>query len=145
MAHFVFFCRCKTPTTGCDWLRGRGCWERDDRFCDGQANARASNDVGRGTSYFKHKTWGGHGADTAGTFVRTLSIDAPTQTFFVNQNYEHLFKANSPVEAAATNAPAGRGAAIPRHSHYLQSKVVRARERIEAEAEVEMEGDGRVT
>lgn len=54
----------------------------------------------------------------------------------MDQNYEHLFKANAPAEAPPTNAPAGRGAAIPRHSHYLQSKVVRARERIEAELEI---------
>ncbi|KAI0276573.1 protein transporter, partial [Russula aff. rugulosa BPL654] len=56
------------------------------------------------------------------------------------QNYEHLFKANAPAETPPTNAPSGRGgAAIPRHSHYLQSKVVRARERIEAELEVARE------
>ncbi|KAJ7072418.1 Pam16-domain-containing protein [Mycena amicta] len=34
------------------------------------------------------------------------------------QHYEHLFKANSPKQL---------------HSHYIQSKVVRARERLEAE------------
>ncbi|KAH9994022.1 hypothetical protein BJV77DRAFT_1182763 [Russula vinacea] len=55
------------------------------------------------------------------------------------QNYEHLFKANAPPEVAPTNAPSGRGTAIPRHSHYLQSKVVRARERIEAELEIAKE------
>ncbi|KAN0114119.1 hypothetical protein V8E52_007095 [Russula decolorans] len=56
------------------------------------------------------------------------------------QNYEHLFKANAAAEASPTNAPGGRGAAaIPRHSHYLQSKVVRARERIEAELEIARE------
>jgi mitochondrial import inner membrane translocase subunit TIM16 len=57
----------------------------------------------------------------------------------VAQNYEHLFKANAPAEVPPTNAPGGRGAAIPRHSHYLQSKVVRARERIEAELEIARE------
>ncbi|KAF8502109.1 Pam16-domain-containing protein, partial [Russula emetica] len=58
----------------------------------------------------------------------------------VLQNYEHLFKANAPAEAPPTNAPGGRGGAtIPRHSHYLQSKVVRARERIEAELEMARE------
>lgn len=31
---------------------------------------------------------------------------------------------------------------IPSHSHYLQSKVVRARERIEAEMKVAAEEDG---
>src|SRR6266849_6040713 len=35
-------CRCKTPATRRDWLRGRGCWERDDRLSHGQADARAS-------------------------------------------------------------------------------------------------------
>jgi len=58
---------------------------------------------------------------------------------FCDQNYEHLFKANA-AEAPPTNAPGGRGAgAISRHSHYLQSKVVRARERIEAELEMARE------
>ncbi|KIY74281.1 hypothetical protein CYLTODRAFT_340455, partial [Cylindrobasidium torrendii FP15055 ss-10] len=37
----------------------------------------------------------------------------------VMKQYEHLFKANSPPARI--------------HSHYLQSKVVRARERLEAE------------
>ncbi|KAJ7594853.1 hypothetical protein C8J56DRAFT_927784 [Mycena floridula] len=51
----------------------------------------------------------------------------------VLQNYEHLFKANSPPVAPAKDAlPTGKVQA-PVHSHYLQSKVVRARERIEAE------------
>lgn len=60
--------------------------------------------------------------------------------FLCDQNYEHLFKANALAEAPPTNAPGGRGAAvIPRHSHYLQSKVVRARERIEAELEMARE------
>ncbi|TFY83607.1 hypothetical protein EWM64_g399 [Hericium alpestre] len=48
------------------------------------------------------------------------------------KNYEHLFKANSPP-APQKPAPGAR-ANPPFHSHYLQSKVIRARERIEAEA-----------
>ncbi|KAI0046082.1 protein transporter [Auriscalpium vulgare] len=52
----------------------------------------------------------------------------------VVQNYEHLFKANSPPEAPPK--PAARGSAPPTNSHYLLSKVVRARERIEAELKV---------
>ncbi|KAF5370558.1 hypothetical protein D9758_001837 [Tetrapyrgos nigripes] len=56
-------------------------------------------------------------------------------------NYEHLFKANSPPPAPPKGTPtSGRGAkATPAHSHYLQSKVVRARERIEAELKVASE------
>ena len=130
-------CRCKTPATRRDWLRGRGCGERDDRLYDGQADARASNDVGRGASYFEHETWRGRRANPAGMgpdFVHRCS--EPT---FCDQNYEHLFKANAPAEAPPTNAPGGRGTGIPRHSHYLQSKVVRARERIEAELEIARE------
>ncbi|KAF8622344.1 hypothetical protein AX15_007077 [Amanita polypyramis BW_CC] len=50
------------------------------------------------------------------------------------KNYEHLFKANSPP---ASDKPAsGRTMTIPTHSHYLQSKVVRAKERIRAEIEM---------
>lgn len=48
-----------------------------------------------------------------------------------SQNYEHLFKANSPPPPPE-NPPPGRQK--PQYwSLYLQSKVVRAKERIEAE------------
>ncbi|KAF9263440.1 protein transporter [Marasmius fiardii PR-910] len=53
----------------------------------------------------------------------------------VLSNYEHLFKVNSPPAAPPTPS-AGKAKAAPAHSHYIQSKVVRARERIEAELEV---------
>ncbi|KAI0313891.1 hypothetical protein OF83DRAFT_1086019 [Amylostereum chailletii] len=53
----------------------------------------------------------------------------------VLQNYEHMFKANSPPVTKAPPKPAAGGRPPPpsAHSHYIQSKVVRARERIEAE------------
>ncbi|VDC02761.1 unnamed protein product [Peniophora sp. CBMAI 1063] len=55
----------------------------------------------------------------------------------VMKHYEHLFKANSPQPAkkAAAKPAAGSKQAPPppAHSIYVQSKVVRARERIEAE------------
>ncbi|KAG6917426.1 hypothetical protein DXG01_002512 [Tephrocybe rancida] len=47
------------------------------------------------------------------------------------KNYEHLFKANSP--APPPEKPLPKGKSLPINSHYLQSKVFRARERIEAE------------
>ncbi|EMD37250.1 hypothetical protein CERSUDRAFT_94256 [Gelatoporia subvermispora B] len=53
------------------------------------------------------------------------------------EHYQHLFKANSPPPAPAKPAAAPKGGRQPpplAHSHYLQSKVVRARERLEAEA-----------
>ncbi|EKD02180.1 hypothetical protein A1Q2_03542 [Trichosporon asahii var. asahii CBS 8904] len=71
-------------------------------------------------------------------------------------NYERIFKANSPPEApkpppaakeavgAAAQAAAAQAARAakkapkgPTHSHYLQSKVYRALERIKAEAAAE--------
>ena len=61
------------------------------------------------------------------------------------QNYEHLFKMNSPasvppLSGAPTPRPAaGKQPVLPSHSHYLQSKVVRARERIEAELKISEE------
>ncbi|THU95343.1 protein transporter [Dendrothele bispora CBS 962.96] len=56
-------------------------------------------------------------------------------------NYEHLFKANSPPPPPPKGTPTSgsRAKATPAHSHYLQSKVIRARERIEAELEVASE------
>jgi len=51
-----------------------------------------------------------------------------------SQRYEHLFKQNSPSETTAPAKPvAGKRTQVKYYSHYLQSKVVRARERIEAE------------
>ncbi|RDB16807.1 Mitochondrial import inner membrane translocase subunit TIM16 [Hypsizygus marmoreus] len=48
------------------------------------------------------------------------------------KNYEHLFKANAFAPPPPDKPIRGRHV-HPIHSHYLQSKVVRARERIEAE------------
>jgi len=59
------------------------------------------------------------------------------------QHYEHLFKANSPPAPPPKSAtPAPRAKAVNQfHSHYLQSKVVRARERIEAESKMAAEAE----
>ncbi|KAG6868107.1 hypothetical protein C0993_007517 [Termitomyces sp. T159_Od127] len=51
------------------------------------------------------------------------------------QNYEHLFKANSPPPPP--EKPVRGKASQPAYSHYLQSKVFRARERIEAELKLQ--------
>jgi import inner membrane translocase subunit TIM16 len=51
------------------------------------------------------------------------------------QNYEHLFKVNSPLPKP-DKPLTGKQSTLPSHSHYLQSKVFRARERIEAELKV---------
>ncbi|KAL4074072.1 protein transporter [Scleroderma citrinum] len=61
------------------------------------------------------------------------------------KNYEHLFKANSlrPAPDPPAGGPrAGKQPAPPVYSHYLQSKVVRARERIEAEMKI-AQGDAK--
>ncbi|EKM54610.1 uncharacterized protein PHACADRAFT_197043 [Phanerochaete carnosa HHB-10118-sp] len=50
----------------------------------------------------------------------------------VLQHCEHLFKANSPPAAPPKPQP-GKKSTSQYWSHYLQSKIVRARERIEAE------------
>ncbi|KAI0630226.1 Pam16-domain-containing protein [Trametes polyzona] len=52
------------------------------------------------------------------------------------QNYEHLFKANSPPEKPPK--PTTGKTPAPTHSHYLQSKVVRAKERLEAELKADL-------
>ena len=54
------------------------------------------------------------------------------------QSYEHLFKANSPPPPPENPAPAKGRKVQPVHSHYLQSKVVRAKERLEAELKAEL-------
>jgi import inner membrane translocase subunit TIM16 len=50
------------------------------------------------------------------------------------KNYEHLFKINSPPPPPAK--PATGKQVQSYHSHYLQSKVWRARERLEAELKI---------
>ncbi|KAI0645567.1 Pam16-domain-containing protein [Trametes meyenii] len=52
------------------------------------------------------------------------------------QNYEHLFKQNSPPEKPPK--PAQGKTTVPTQSHYLQSKVVRAKERLEAELKADL-------
>ncbi|KAF9478635.1 protein transporter [Pholiota conissans] len=50
------------------------------------------------------------------------------------KNYEHLFKVNSPPPPPAKPATGKQTPSY--HSHYLQSKVWRARERLEAEFKI---------
>ncbi|KAJ3509713.1 hypothetical protein NMY22_g16202 [Coprinellus aureogranulatus] len=73
--------------------------------------------------------------DEAG-LILNVKKDTPLEQ--VLKNYEHLYKANSPPpKPAKPEAPAKpvskKTAGIPEYSHYLQSKVVRAKERWEAE------------
>ena len=71
---------------------------------------------------------------------RILQVTIPHLSFGLltithsSQNYEHLFKANSPPGSTTLNPkPAGSHALRPpAHSHYLQSKVVWAHKRIQA-------------
>ncbi|KAJ3479123.1 hypothetical protein NLI96_g9284 [Meripilus lineatus] len=69
--------------------------------------------------------------------ILNVKKDSPIEG--VLQHYQHLFKANALPEGAAA-APKPRAGAKqpvpPAYSHYLQSKVVRAKERIEAEHSV---------
>ncbi|KAG8711814.1 hypothetical protein FRC11_001770 [Ceratobasidium sp. 423] len=57
------------------------------------------------------------------------------------KRYETLFKQNSPPPPPEPESAAAKSkkTQVPSWSHYLQSKVVRARERLEAEAQVEAE------
>ncbi|KIK67063.1 hypothetical protein GYMLUDRAFT_69258 [Collybiopsis luxurians FD-317 M1] len=59
------------------------------------------------------------------------------------KHYEHLFKANEPPPSPPKpTTPSPRGKSIAQYqSHYIQSKVVRARERIEAENKMIAETD----
>ncbi|KAJ9108313.1 hypothetical protein QFC20_003474 [Naganishia adeliensis] len=78
-----------------------------------------------------------------------LNVKKDTPLEAVTKNYENLFKANAPPEPPAApepNAPptrASRGKpSKPVYSHYLQSKVYRALERIKAEREGAEGGEG---
>jgi import inner membrane translocase subunit TIM16 len=63
-----------------------------------------------------------------------LNVKRGEPTEQILKHYEHLFQANAPVPPPAKPVSTrGRQAFTPQNSHYLQSKVVRARERIEAE------------
>lgn len=66
-------------------------------------------------------------------FAASLPFADLTST---QQNYEHLFKANSPPTAPPKPPPGQKAVPPTAHSHYVQSKVVRARERIEAELKI---------
>ncbi|EJF65481.1 hypothetical protein DICSQDRAFT_144130 [Dichomitus squalens LYAD-421 SS1] len=57
------------------------------------------------------------------------------------QNYEHLFKQNSPPPPPEKAVPKSSKQAAPAYSHYLQSKVVRAKERLDAELKASLEGE----
>ncbi|KAJ2918511.1 hypothetical protein MD484_g1882, partial [Candolleomyces efflorescens] len=69
------------------------------------------------------------------SLILNVKKDSPLEQ--VLKNYEHLFKANSaPPKPEKPVKPTPKQASIPTHSHYLQSKVVRAKERWEAELKV---------
>ena len=68
----------------------------------------------------------------AGSFVCCSSL---------RQHYEHLFKANSPPPPPEKPAAGTKKPSIQAYSHYLQSKVVKARERLEAELAAQAEPD----
>jgi import inner membrane translocase subunit TIM16 len=74
--------------------------------------------------------------DEARLILNVKATDAPERAA---AQFEHLMKANSPPAPPATPAAAPKGrtraSGPPAHSHYLQSKVVRAIERLRAEEE----------
>ncbi|KDE09388.1 hypothetical protein MVLG_00294 [Microbotryum lychnidis-dioicae p1A1 Lamole] len=65
---------------------------------------------------------------------RNADLASETELQKMLKNFDHLFKANMPTTAEGK----------PHSSHYLQSKIVRAKERIEAEVGVK-KGDGGAT
>ncbi|CAE6472322.1 unnamed protein product [Rhizoctonia solani] len=71
--------------------------------------------------------------------ILNVKRDAPLEE--IVKRYEALFKQNSPPPPPESGSAAAKSkkAPTPAWSHYLQSKVVRARERLEAEAKVAAE------
>ncbi|KAI0699573.1 hypothetical protein BC835DRAFT_539843 [Cytidiella melzeri] len=74
--------------------------------------------------------------DEARLILNVKKEDAPEK---IIQHYEHLFKQNAPPAAPPKPPTAGKKPPVTAYSHYLQSKIVRARERIEAEATGEVQ------
>ena len=70
--------------------------------------------------------------------VVLLSFPAYADAVPRPQNYEHLFKQNSPPPPPEKPVPKSSKQAAPAHSHYLQSKVVRAKERLDAELQASL-------
>ncbi|KZT21375.1 hypothetical protein NEOLEDRAFT_1139479 [Neolentinus lepideus HHB14362 ss-1] len=105
----------------------------------------------------KHRPQGAIGADVAGVGNATsgsvtdrltrehrmtldeahliLNVKRGETLEAVKSHYEHLYKANSPSAPPPSPPSGSRAPPSPAHSHYLQSKVVRALERIQAEAD----------
>ncbi|KAH7339602.1 hypothetical protein B0J17DRAFT_655912 [Rhizoctonia solani] len=71
--------------------------------------------------------------------ILNVKRDAPLEE--IVKRYEALFKQNSPPPPPEPGSAAAKSkkSPAPTWSHYLQSKVVRARERLEAEAKVAAE------
>ncbi|KAF8608737.1 hypothetical protein BDV93DRAFT_518799 [Ceratobasidium sp. AG-I] len=71
--------------------------------------------------------------------ILNVKSDAPLDE--IVKRYEALFKQNSPPPPPEkpSAAAASKKTPVPTWSHYLQSKVVRARERLEAEAQLAAE------
>ncbi|CUA66841.1 hypothetical protein RSOLAG22IIIB_00290 [Rhizoctonia solani] len=71
--------------------------------------------------------------------ILNVKRDAPLEE--IVKRYEALFKQNSPPPPPEPGSAGAKSkkTPIPSWSHYLQSKVVRARERLEAEAQVAAE------
>ncbi|KAJ1304564.1 hypothetical protein OPQ81_005707 [Rhizoctonia solani] len=72
--------------------------------------------------------------------ILNVRRDAPLEE--IVKRYETLFKQNSPPPPPEPGSGAAKSkkTPMPVWSHYLQSKVVRARERLEAESKVAAEG-----
>ncbi|QRW08261.1 mitochondrial import protein Pam16 [Ceratobasidium sp. AG-Ba] len=70
-----------------------------------------------------------------------LNVKSDATPEEVLKRYELLFKLNSPPAPPPEKAgtAASKKTPVPAWSHYLQSKVVRARERLEAEMKVSAE------
>ncbi|AAW44839.2 hypothetical protein CNBG0050 [Cryptococcus deneoformans B-3501A] len=74
--------------------------------------------------------------------ILNVKKDDPMEV--IQKHYDYIFAANSPPPPSAESIPPVKGGAtgkrskVPTHSHYLQSKVFRALERIKAEKEAEL-------
>lgn len=94
------------------------------------ASQQAAQRVGGGTRGTQHVVANNKIGMTLEEALRILNVERPDQTELIEQNYKYLMEANERLKGG---------------SFYLQSKVVRAKERIDEELKMKNQGTSSTT